>query len=226
MRTVHCEPLFYVPSALPNNSEICNNLYFMKSSQSQTSLIPDSNAIRLEMIMYKRLNYDYWWSVIFTTLQLFQMRETREYSSQNLADIEIHIHFKLVLWWHAICDLNQQVPNRTGLDADWCSEKLCHCSNTSPDRSHCNAASHKLPAEVKLISRANEKPFNPCHFHSRSKVTATSFIELQHADNACVCTHLKNKHQVIIDLFTFAREWPWLLMFTNLLLLYTTSLCQ
>uniref|UniRef100_UPI00398E68E3 uncharacterized protein isoform X1 n=1 Tax=Pristiophorus japonicus TaxID=55135 RepID=UPI00398E68E3 len=64
----------------------------------------------------------------------------------------------------------------------------------------------KLPAGVELNYRTSGNLFNLRRLQARSKTTPTSVVELQYADDACICAHTEAELQDIVDLFTEAYE--------------------
>uniref|UniRef100_UPI00398E3ED2 collagen alpha-1(XXI) chain-like n=1 Tax=Pristiophorus japonicus TaxID=55135 RepID=UPI00398E3ED2 len=59
----------------------------------------------------------------------------------------------------------------------------------------------KLSAGMELIYRTIKKLFKLHRL--QSKVVPSSVIELQYADDACVCTHSEVEHQTIVNTFTY-----------------------
>eukprot|EP00061_Rhincodon_typus_P010458 g34769.t1 len=64
----------------------------------------------------------------------------------------------------------------------------------------------KLPAGVELTYRTCRKLFNICQLQAKTKVIPTSHIELQYADDVCLCAISEDLGQTIISTFTEAYE--------------------
>uniref|UniRef100_A0A670JSP7 ribonuclease H n=1 Tax=Podarcis muralis TaxID=64176 RepID=A0A670JSP7_PODMU len=59
----------------------------------------------------------------------------------------------------------------------------------------------KLPTGVEIIYRTDGKLFNLSRLKAKSKVTVTSIIELQYADDNVVCAHSEDDLQTILNIF-------------------------
>ena len=64
----------------------------------------------------------------------------------------------------------------------------------------------RLPDGVEIIYRMDRGLFNLRRLKARSKTSTTSLIELQYADDNCVCATSERQLQAILDAFTLAYE--------------------
>uniref|UniRef100_A0A803TLC0 C2H2-type domain-containing protein n=1 Tax=Anolis carolinensis TaxID=28377 RepID=A0A803TLC0_ANOCA len=64
----------------------------------------------------------------------------------------------------------------------------------------------KLPTGVEIIYRTDGKLFNLSRLKAKTKVTTTSVIELQYADDNIVCAHSEEDLQAILNTFAEAYE--------------------
>ncbi|XP_060133875.1 uncharacterized protein LOC132592550 [Zootoca vivipara] len=64
----------------------------------------------------------------------------------------------------------------------------------------------KLPTGVEIIYRTDGKLFNLSRLKAKSKVTVTSVIELQYADDNIVCARSEDDLQTILNIFAEAYE--------------------
>eukprot|EP00061_Rhincodon_typus_P015757 g43615.t1 len=61
-----------------------------------------------------------------------------------------------------------------------------------------------LPTGVELTHRTSGNLFNVCHLQIKTKITPNSVIELQCADEVCVCAISEDALQTIISIFAEA----------------------